>query len=441
MSTISNVAAVTRREFRTRAFSRTFVIATALLVVGVVAIALAPVILRFIDRTDTQRIAVWTDAGDLGIDPASSISVLLNARSSADTPTSDVAPDFAVSTVPDLTDARVAVTRGDYAAVLAVERGDTGELAFTLYTNEGASGRVAALIRQASTTVAISDRLARLGVAPPSQAGVFLPAAYEVMWPDPTRTEAPRSLSDETANGLLGFGMTVLVYMMIIMYGNWVASSVVEEKSSRVMEVILNAATPFQLLAGKVLGVGAVALLQYAAVLVAGSIALVAQTTVATAALGTGSADLSLPPGLTFGMLAMLFVYGVLGFALYAVLFAAAGSLVSRQEDVNTVVMPLTLICTVGYFVAIYAGTGLLDIHAAWMPALSQMPFVSPFMMLSRITVGGVEPWEIVLSIGILVASVLAALWVAARIYAVGVLLYGQRPGPTVIWRLVRSGM
>jgi len=81
MSTISNVSAVTLREFRTRAFSRTFVVATALLIVSVVAIALAPVILRFIDRTDTQRIAVWTDAGDLGIDPASSISVLLNARS------------------------------------------------------------------------------------------------------------------------------------------------------------------------------------------------------------------------------------------------------------------------------------------------------------------------------------------------------------------------
>ena len=193
MSTISNVYAVTRREFRTRAFSRTFVVATALLVVGVVAIALAPVIVRFIDRTDTQRIAVWTDAGDLGIDPAASISLLLNAPATTATPTPDVAPDFEVSAVPDLADARVAATRGDYAAVLAVERGDTGELAFTLYTNEGASGRVAALIRQASTTVAISDRLARLGVAPPSQAGVFQPAAYEVMWPDPDQDRKRRA--------------------------------------------------------------------------------------------------------------------------------------------------------------------------------------------------------------------------------------------------------
>jgi ABC-2 type transport system permease protein len=441
MNTIANIVAVTRREFRTRAMSRTFVVATALLVVGVVAIALAPVIIRYVDRTDTQRIAVWTGARDLAVDPAASISVLLNPPAALGTPAPSAPPDFAVTAVTDLADARAAVTRGEFAAVLGIERGASGDLAFTLYTNEGASGPVPALIRQATTTIAISDRLARLGVAPASQAGVFQPAPYQVMWPDPNRSEAPRSLSDETARGLLGFGMTVLVYMMIIMYGNWVASSVVEEKSSRVMEVILNAATPFQLLAGKVLGVGAVALLQYGAVLVAGSIALAVQPSVASAVLGTGPSALSLPAGLTFGMLAMLFVYGVLGFLLYAVLFAAAGSIVSRQEDVNTVVMPLTLICTLGYFVGVYAGIGLLDIRSAWMPLLSQVPFLSPFMMLSRITAGGVDAWELVLSVAILGVSILAALWVAARIYAVGVLLYGQRPGPRAIRRLVRSGM
>ena len=274
MSTIANIYAVTRREFRTRAMTRTFVVATALLVVGVIAIALAPVIMRYVDRTDTQRVAVWTGARDLGVDPVSTISVLLNARSTTDTSKSNATPDFAVSAVPDLAEARAAVVRGDYVAALAIERGETGELVFTLYANESPNGRTAALVQQACTTVAVSDRLARLGVAPASQAGVFQPAPYEVMWPDPTRTEAPRSLSDEAASGLLGFGMTILVYMMVIMYGNWVASSVVEEKSSRVMEVILNAATPFQLLTGKVLGVGAVALLQYAAVLVAGSVAL-----------------------------------------------------------------------------------------------------------------------------------------------------------------------
>jgi ABC-2 type transport system permease protein len=441
MRTISNVYAVARREFSTRARTRTFVLGTAILVVGVIAIAFAPVIVRYIDRTDTQRVAVWTGAAEVGVDPVSTIAVLLNAPSGSGASASGAEADFVVSSVPDLAAARAAVSRGDYMAVLAVERGGSGDLEFTLYTNQSSTGRVAQLIRQASTTVAIGDRLARLGVAPVDQAGVFTPARFGVKWPDPTRSEPTRGSVEEDANALLGFGMTVIIFMMIILYGNWVAMSVVEEKSSRVMEVILNAATPFQLLAGKVLGVGAVALVQYAAVVIAGGAALVAQGPVASFVLGVGASDVSLPAGLTFGMLAVLVVYGVLGFLLYAVLYAAAGSLVSRQEDVSAAVMPLTLVSTGGYMVALYAGIGLLDIPAGWMSAISQVPFLSPFAMLSRITAGGVAVWEIVLSIAILVVSIVAALWVAGRIYAAGVLLFGQRPGMRAVWRLVRAGM
>ena len=74
------------------------------------------------------------------------------------------------------------------------------------------------------------------------------------------------------------------------------------------------------------------------------------------------------------------------------------------------------------------------------MTALSQVPFVSPFMMIGRVAAGAAEPWEIVLSIALLVASIIGALWLAARIYRAGVLLYGQRPGIRAVWRLVRSG-
>jgi ABC-2 type transport system permease protein len=122
------------------------------------------------------------------------------------------------------------------------------------------------------------------------------------------------------------------------------------------------------------------------------------------------------------------------------VLYAAAGSLVSRQEDVNQAVSPMTLVSTAGYLVAVYASTGLLDIRDTWIAVLSQVPFFSPFMMLSRVTSGEVAPWEILLSIVLLAASIVGALWLAARIYAAGVLLYGQRPGIRAIWGLVRAG-
>jgi ABC-2 type transport system permease protein len=216
--------------------------------------------------------------------------------------------------------------------------------------------------------------------------------------------------------------------------------SVVEEKSSRVMEVILNAATPFQLLAGKVVGVGALALTQYVAVVLAGVVSLVLQAPIAERLLGADGAAVSLPAGLTPVMLGLLLLFGILGFGLYAVLYAAAGSLVSRQEDVSQAVMPMTLIATAGYLVATYTSTGLLDVRAEWMAVLSQVPFLSPFLMLSRISAGQAAAWEVVLAIALLVAATVAAVWVAARIYAAGVLLYGQRPGFRALWRLMRNG-
>lgn len=443
---LSNMVAVARREFLARVRTRSFIVGTALLIVGVVAIAFVPVIVRAIDRSDGQRIAVWNDAGDLGTDPVATMSALLNAPTGGAQTDPIARPDFVVAEVPDLAAARTAVDGGQYGAVLGIERAADGEPIFTLYTNEPASGRLAQVIRQASTAIAIADRLARLGVAPTDQAAIFTSADFGVTWADPARadqagTDPARDGADEGASYLLGFGMTILIFMMIILYGTWVAMSVVEEKSSRVMEVILNAATPFQLLTGKVLGVGAVALTQYAGLIVAGTVALVLQGPIASMVLGEHGGPNGLPAGLTVTMLILFGVYGVLGFLLYAVLYAAAGSLVSRQEDVNQVVMPMTLISTAGYLIAVYAATGLLDMRAGWISVLAQVPFVSPFLMLSRITAAEAAPWEVLLSVVLLLVTIVAALWLAGRIYAAGVLLYGQRPGVRAVWRLMRMGM
>jgi ABC-2 type transport system permease protein len=207
------------------------------------------------------------------------------------------------------------------------------------------------------------------------------------------------------------------------------------------MEVILNAATPFQLLTGKVLGVGAVALTQYAAIVAAGSLALLAQGPIAAIVLGGGGGGAAMPGGLTPAMLILLGVFGVLGFLLYGVLYAAAGSLVSRQEDVQAAVMPLALISTGAYLVSTYSSLGMLDIKREWLAVLAQIPFMSPFLMLGRIGSGEVSPGEVVLAIVLLVAAIAGSLWIASRIYSAGVLLYGQRPGLRSIWRMARTGM
>ena len=439
MSSLSNIFAVARREFSVRARTRSFRVGTLILVVAVVGIAFLPVIGRVLDRGEPERIGLHVAVEGLAVDPAATLDSLLNASASPDQPTAR--KTWEVVAVPDLALARSEASDGKFAAVLAIGRAGTGDLTFALYADDPhgvSAARTSAVIHQAANALVIADRLDRLGIAPADQSTLFGPATFAVEAADPTQTG--QSGLDEATSYALGFGMTILIFMMVILYGNWVAMSVVEEKSSRVMEVILNAATPFQLLAGKVLGVGAVALVQYVAILLAGFAAIVAQGPVSDLVLGESAAGVGLPEGLTAGMLILLGVYGVLGFLLYAVLYAAAGSLVSRQEDVNQAVSPMTLVSTAGYLVAVYASTGLLDIRDSWIAVLSQVPFFSPFMMLSRVTSGQVAPWEILLSIALLAVSIVGALWLAARIYAAGVLLYGQRPGLRAIWGLVRAG-
>jgi ABC-2 type transport system permease protein len=438
MTGLANVVAVARREYTIRVRTRSFLFGTLVLLLGVVAIAFAPIIVKAIDQSSQQKIAVLVTASDLKVDPVATLSVLVNASTDTGATTTDRKPEFVVSRVADLAAARRAVIAGDYSAVLEIDRANSRDLAFTLFTNDSATGRTAVLIRQASTSIAVGDRLGRLGIEPTDQAGLFAPATFGVDWPDPARTDPTHGATDTAGRYLLAFGMTVLIFMMIILYGTWIAMSVVEEKSSRVMEVILNAATPFQLLTGKVLGVGAVALTQYVALLVTGVVAVLAQGAVAGIVLGTNNVA-ALPEGLTIPLLLLFGVYGILGFLVYASLYAAAGSLVSRQEDVNAAVMPLTLISTAGYLVAVYASTGVLDIRAGWVTVLSQVPFVSPFMMLGRISSGQVTLPEVVLSIALLVACIVGTLWLAARIYRAGVLLYGQRPGVRAVFRLLRS--
>jgi len=437
----SRIATIARREYLVRVRTRTFLFGTLLLVLGVVVIALLPVIISYVDRTEVTRVVVVAPTDELATTTATRLDRLLNAQSESGSTAPDQAPDFVVAVADDLASARAGVVDGTWSVALGVEQAADGELSFTLYSNDPSLDRTAQLAQQAVNAIAIADRLDRLGVAPADQASLFGPAELHVAWADPTRTDPVQDTTASVSQDMLAFGMTILIFMIIVMYGNWIAMSVVEEKSSRVMEVVLNAASPFDLLAGKVLGVGGVAFTQYGAVVIAGLGALALIDPVGSLVLGEDPSTLGLPSGLTPSLLVAFGIYGVLGFLLYASLYAAAGSLVSRSEDVTAAVMPMTLLSTGGYLIAIYAATGLLDIGSGWMTTLSLIPFFSPFMMLGQVAAGAAETWEVVVSVALLVVTILAAIWIAARIYAAGVLLYGQRPGARTVWRLLREGM
>ncbi len=173
---------------------------------------------------------------------------------------------------------------------------------------------------------------------------------------------------------------------------------------------------------------GGLGLVQLAAAVLPAMIAFALSGVIAEAVLGAPPSELELPQVLTPDVLAVFALFFVLGYLLYSTLYAAAGSMVSRMEDVNSIVAPMSMIGTLAYLVAVYASIGIVPMDAAWVTLLAYVPFTSPYLMLSMYIAGHVGPAEVALAAAILAVSIVVALWAAARVYSAGVLLYGQSP-------------
>ncbi|HEX2625977.1 MAG TPA: ABC transporter permease [Candidatus Limnocylindrales bacterium] len=447
--TLPNLVAVARREFMYRIKTRAFRVTTAFLVIGGVALASAPTIFTFLDRgSDGERIEVVSAEALPGVDVAGGLQVILNA-SVAGAPTVPVTGQsgptkFTVVGVTDVEAARKDVVDGKASAVLAMSRAANGDLSYDLYSKGSALSRTNQLIHQAVVSITIQDRLARAGAPQLNQQQLLGPFTFNLKAPDPNGP-APADPASNPGAFLTGFGLSIAIFMAILLYGQWIAYSVAEEKSSRVMEIVLAAATPFQLLAGKVIGVGALALLQYIVVSVPMLLAIVFQGQIASVILGTAgggaaAGGIDLTSGLSIGMVATFGVMLVLGFAVYASLYAGAASLVSRQEDINQIVAPLTIVSVIGYLVSTYAGTGLIPLDSPLVIVLSYVPLFSPYLMLTRLSTGTAAPIEVIVAVVLLALTIPVALWVAARLYRSGVLMYGQSPSPRTLWKALRAG-
>ena len=441
--TIPNITAVARREFMSRARTRTFRLTTALLVVAGTALALAPILFQWLEgESSGDRVEVIVGDAAPSVDVVTALGQILNSASGPSIPVGgqDTAPKFQVLAATDLAAARADVLHGSSIAALVLARAPdaSGDLTFDLYSKDSALNRKVQLIRQGAISIAIQDRLTRAGVSPVDQAHLFTPPSFDVLPADPNAKPGLNPNEDPTAF-LVGFGLSIAIFMAIILYGQWIAFSVAEEKNSRVMEVVLAAATPFQLLAGKVVGVGGLAILQYFIVAIPMILAIVFQGRIAALLLGGAAAASPSIAGLQFSTIAAFGVLFVLGFAIYACLYAGAASLVSRQEEINQIVAPLTFVSVAGYLVATYAGTGLIPIDSPLVVILSFVPLFSPYLMLTRLSLGTAGPVDFAVAVLLLLIAIPAVLWLAARLYRSGVLMYGQSPSPRTLWRALRA--
>jgi ABC-2 type transport system permease protein len=422
MDLFPNAWTVTVREFRLRVNTRVFQIVTLILALIGLGLVLMPVGLSALGLDEPSAVEVYAAVPEAEEGAAALVGTLNGMEQSG--------AEAETTTDPDA--ARAAVEDGDLDGLVTVNRAQDDELTFDLYTAQGGTSGLVLSVTAASNQVAIADRLVRAGVDPTQVGEIFAPTAFEVTPVD------PNAVDPEAAFGpryILATAIVILVFMAIITYGQWVATSVAEEKASRVMELLITAANPRQLLLGKVMGAGGAGLVQYVVVLAAAMGGLLLQGTVSRLVLGESAGDALELEGLNLGLLLVVGLFFLGGFALYATLYAALGSTANRQEEVQNLTGPMIIIGVAGYLIAF---TALNVPDADWVRILSFVPFFSPYLIPVRMVMGQIAPWEIGLAFLLLIVGAGIALWVAARIYSAGVLLYGQKAGLRNIWRAVR---
>ncbi|HET9754890.1 MAG TPA: ABC transporter permease [Candidatus Limnocylindrales bacterium] len=420
---LPNAFIVARREYVDRVRSKLYRISTVVLMALAVGVAITPIGLRYLDRSTIDRIAIVADDDQLATGTIATANGIMNIPPPG-VDAEDWTPPFKIERESDRETAIHELATGRIDAIIEVERLPDGQLNVTYRTNGPADSVQAQLAGFVALSVGIIDWTSSLPKG--SDLGTFrTPKFDQESLIAPTQDGRAIDAVVVASRGFLGTVFIILMFITILIYGMWVATGVATEKSSRVMELMISAASPRQLLVGKVLGIGGAGLTQYVAIAVPAVLVLAFQDEIARAVLGAGGVGLP-TGGLTIGLLAAYGLFFLLGFVLFALIYAAVGSFVSRPDDLQTLSLPLSLIAMAGYLsalVVLLGGGGLMGRIASFVPPLS------PFAMLSRLMVSDVQPWEVALSIGILVATIGLVAVATVRIYATGVLLYGQRPG------------
>ncbi|WP_239071796.1 ABC transporter permease [Amycolatopsis sp. SID8362] len=269
-------------------------------------------------------------------------------------------------------------------------------------------GKLANVLQLLSRQVAIDQQITALGGDPAR----FQAAVASAKFVEDQPLEQPYDYNGAQLG--LGIAAGILIYLSLMINGQSVAQGVVEEKTSRVVELLLSTIKPWQLMAGKVLGIGVVGLIQMVVIGVGGLVAVTA-----TGALP----DLSLSAAV--GTVIWLIVWYLLGFFMYSIVFAALGALVSRQEDVGGATMPALMFVIAGYVI----GISVLPSNpgSTFVEVLSVIPVFSPTLMPIRLAMGGVPVWEAALSVVLVVLMIPGLIWLAARIYRNAVMRTGAK--------------
>jgi ABC-2 type transport system permease protein len=265
-------------------------------------------------------------------------------------------------------------------------------------------------INDALRTVLLREELTSRGIAATSVDTLMEPVIVNTI-------EAGGQHGSSRNSFYVAYVLFFLMYMVVLLYGMNVARSIIEEKTSRIFEVLLSTIRPEEMLAGKIIGVGSVGLTQVAVWMIAAFVA--TASPLAAHFAGTSSISISATQVIFF------IIYFVLGFVLYSSVAAALGAMTNSEQELQQLNMFLMMPL---FFCMLMLPLVISNPNSPLARITSLIPFCTPLLMNFRVSLSMPQPWEIGLSVVLMIATIFAVLWVASRIYRVGILMYGKKP-------------
>jgi ABC-2 type transport system permease protein len=306
------------------------------------------------------------------------------------------------------------VVDGEYTALVTIDLNDKGLPEATFFAENITDSRLQTTIQQQLQQLKITLATTQLGIEKGAIAEILTPITLQkVSLSENVKTEEELN----QAQGIV-YMMLILLYTFVIMYGSLIATDVATEKSSRVMEIIVSSVSPITHMFAKIIGIALLGLTQIAIFVLVGIIMLQSKTEEIGGLIesfGLHNASISII------LYAVLFF--LLGFFLYATLAAMLGSLVSRVEEANQIVTPIVLLIAIGFFISIF---GMNAPESQIVIITSYIPFFAPLIMFLRVGLVEVPLWEVLLSVGILIGTIIILAIIGAKVYKGGVLLYGK---------------
>lgn len=316
-------------------------------------------------------------------------------------------------------EAKEAVKEEDYVGVLSIQLDQASLPVATYHTNQLSNTQIQTQLESQLQQIKVILATNQAGIDQTVLDSIYAPVDFDTVAiesNDGTTVKTEEELSG--ARGLV-YAMLFLLYFSVLMYGNMIAQDIANEKSSRVMEILISSSSPVSQMFAKIIGIALLGLTQIGLIMIVAFVMIQQKQDQLVGGFFEffGLSDASVA---TFVYAVVFFL---LGYFLYATLSAMLGSLVSRTEDVQQLMMPVILLIAVGFMFAVF---GLTSPESGLVTWVSYIPFFTPMVMFLRVGMLDVPFWEIALSIGIMIASITVLAILGARVYRGGVLMYGR---------------